>query len=175
MLNRQYLGILATLFLVSSSLFGALWKSSEYKCQVILPDGEPRVEKWITMGSVEPGTLVGSRNLEGTIYLFCGCVDLAKEPKVRHLDEKSIETLQTRFFGQGQGFRHSLQRIALNGLNGYRLTGDQVYSGGHYGLVVDMYEANGRIYQIAAMKQNDQQPWKDTNIRDFLASFRVLK
>jgi hypothetical protein len=60
-------------------------------------------------------------------------------------------------------------------MNGFRLTGDEVYSGGHYGLVVDMYEANGRIYQVAGMKQNDQQPWKDTNIKEFLASFRVLR
>jgi len=175
MLIRKHLGILGTLFLMSSSLLGALWKSSDYKCQVYLPDGEPRIEKWITLGSVEPGTLVGSRNVEGTIYLFCGYVDLAKDPKMRHLDEKSIETLQKRFFGPGQGFWHGLQRITLNGMNGFRLTGDEIYIGGHYGLVVDMYEANGRIYQLAGMKQNDQQPWKDTNIKDFLASFRVLK
>jgi hypothetical protein len=38
-----------------------------------------------------------------------------------------------------------------------------------------MYEANGRIYQVAGMKQNDQQPWKDTNIKEFLASFKVLR
>jgi hypothetical protein len=175
MLNQPYLGILGALFFLSSSLFGAVWKSSDYKCQVYLPDGQPQVDHWITLGSVEPGTLVGSRKEDGSIYLFCGCVDLAKEPKVRHLDAKSIETLQKRFFGPGQGFWHGLQRITLNGMNGFRLTGDQVYSGAHYGLVVDMYEANGRIYQLAGMKQNDQQPWKDYDIKVFLASFKVLR
>jgi hypothetical protein len=172
---RLFSGLLATLFLLGNSSFGALWKNSEYQCQVNLPDGEPRISKWITLGSVEEGTLVGSRKEDGSIYLFCGYVDLAKEPKVRHLNAKSIETLQTRFFGPGQGFRHSLQRITLNGMPGFRLTGDQVYLGAHYGLVVDMYEANGRIYQVAGMKENDQQPWKNTDIKEFLASFRLLR
>jgi hypothetical protein len=60
-----------------------------------------------------------------------------------------------------------LERISLHGLPGYRLTGDEVYNGGHYGLVVDMYEANSRIYEIAGMKEGDNHPLKDPDIRAY--------
>ena len=57
---------------------------------------------------------------------------------------------------------------------GYRLTGDSVYHGSHYGLVVDMFEANNRIYQIAGMKQDDAHPLKDPDIKSSMASFKLL-
>jgi hypothetical protein len=56
---------------------------------------------------------------------------------------------------------------------GYRLTGDAVYLGAHYGLVVDMFEANNRIYQIAGMKQGDT-PLKDPDIKGSMTSFQLL-
>jgi hypothetical protein len=37
-----------------------------------------------------------------------------------------------------------------------------------------MIEANGLIYQVAAMKQNDTQPLKDDDIKMAVSSFRLL-
>ena len=56
---------------------------------------------------------------------------------------------------QGKVFARASSGFRLHGMPGYRLTGDSVYHGSHYGLVVDMFEANNRIYQIAGMKQDD--------------------
>jgi hypothetical protein len=58
---------------------------------------------------------------------------------------------------------------------GYRLTGDSVFHGARFGLVVDMYEANGLIYQIAGMKEYDLQPLKDPDINGYMNSFRLLR
>ena len=59
-------------------------------------------------------------------------------------------------------------------MSGYRLTGDSVYRGARYGLVVDMFEANNRIYQIAGMKEGDLHPLKDPDIKGAMASFTLL-
>jgi hypothetical protein len=125
------------------------------------------------LGSTEDGTLVGARRIDRSAFVFLGYVDLSKR-KGFHLNEKSIEELEKRFFGSGQGFRRGLQRISLHGMPGYRLTGDSIYHGSHYGLVVDMFEANSRIYQIAGMKQDDLYPLKDPEIKGSMASFKLL-
>jgi hypothetical protein len=41
--------------------------------------------------------------------------------------------------------------------------------------VVDMIEANGLIYQIAGLKQNDPQPLKDKDIKTAMSSFHLLE
>ena len=43
-----------------------------------------------------------------------------------------------------------------------------------YGLVVDMFEANYRIYQVAGMKEGDPRPLKDPDIRESMTSFKLL-
>jgi hypothetical protein len=154
----------------------ALWKSEDFGCEINLPDSEsPNAQtNWTTLGSTDEGTLVGARKIDKSAYVFLGYVDLSKRRNF-HLNEKSIEELEKRFFGAGQGFRRGLERVSLHGLPGYRLTGDEVYNGGHYGLVVEMYEANGRIYEIAGMKEDDSHPLKDPDIKSCMTSFRLLR
>ncbi len=82
---------------------------------------------------------------------------------------------KSAFLVKGKGFCRGLERISLHGLPGYRLTGDEVYNGGHYGLVVDMYEANSRIYEIAGMKEGDNRPLKDPDIKGCMTSFKLLR
>jgi hypothetical protein len=167
---------LLALALCAATASAALWESDDFGCQINLPDGQSATSpsNWTTLGSVEAGTLVGARRIDKSAYVFLGYEDLSKRRNF-HLNEKSIEELQNRFFGQGQGFRRGLERISLHGLPGYRLTGDEVYNGGrHYGLVVDMYEANNRIYEIAGMKEGDNHPLKDPDIKGCMASFRLL-
>ena len=165
----------AALVLSVTSVFAAYWQSEDFACSISLPDSgsAPSQSNWSTVGSTEDGTLVGAQRIDMTAFVFLGYVDIAKRPRF-HLNEKTIEELQQRFFSTGQGFRHDLKRISLHGLPGYRLTGDSVYHGGHYGLVVDMYEANGRIYEVAGMKQNDLQPLKDPDIKAAMSSFKLL-
>jgi hypothetical protein len=169
-----YSAFVALVLSVASASAG-FWKSEDFGCSISLPDSTSNISQsnWSTIGSTDDGTLVGAERDDLSAFVFLGYVDLSKRPKF-HLNEKTIEELEKRFFSSGQGFRRGLQRISLHGLPGYRLTGDSVYHGGHYGLVVDMYEANSRIYEVAGMKQNDSQPLKDPDIKGAMSSFRLL-
>jgi hypothetical protein len=164
-----------TLIVFAASASAAYWESQDFGCSIDLPDGQSSNSptNWTTVGSTEDGTLVGAERVDRSAFVFLGYVDLSKR-KNFHLNEKSIEELEARFFGSGQGFRRGLERVSLHGLPGYRLTGDSVYHGSHYGLVVDMIEANNRIYEIAGMKENDAHPLKDPEIRSAMTSFKLL-
>jgi hypothetical protein len=126
------------------------------------------------VGSTEEGTLVGATRVDGSAFVFLGYVNISKRPKF-HLNEKTVEELEKRFFGPGLGFRRSIERVSLRGMWGYRLTGDSIYHGSRFGLVVDMYEAGGLIYQIAGMKEYDLQPLKDYDIKGYMGSFKLLR
>ncbi|MBV8375965.1 MAG: hypothetical protein JO279_03090 [Verrucomicrobia bacterium] len=169
--NVTFLALL--LFAVSAS--AAYWESEDFDCSIQLPDSNSSNSEtnWSTIGSTEEGTLVGAARINRSAFIFLGYVDLSKR-KNFHLNEKSIEELEKRYFGEGQGFRRGLERISLHGMQGYRLTGDSVYHGAHYGLVVEMFEANNRIYQIAGMKEDDLHPLKDPDIRGSMSSFKLL-
>src|SRR5208337_4799610 len=164
------------LVLSVASASAGFWKSEDFGCSISLPDSNSATSQsnWSTVGSTEEGTLVGAQRNDLSAFVFLGYEDLSKRPKF-HLNEKTIEELEKRFFSPGQGFRRGLQRISLHGLPGYRLTGDSVYHGGHYGLVVDMYEANSRIYEIAGMKEGDNHPLKDPDIKGCMTSFKLLR
>ena len=166
---------LLALSLCAATASAALWKSEDFDCQINLPDGQSSnsPSNWTTLGSTDEGTLVGARRIDKSAYVFLGYVDVSKRRNF-HLNDKSIEELQKRFFGEGQGFWRGLERISLHGLPGYRLTGDEVYNGEHYGLVVEMYEANSRIYEIAGMKEGDNHPLKDPDIKGCMTSFKLL-
>ena len=167
--------VFLALVLPIASASAAYWQSEDFGCSINLPDGKSdnSSTNWSTIGSTEEGTLVGAGRVDSSAFVFLGYVDISKR-KNFHLNNKTIGELEQRYFGPGQGFRRSIQRISLNGLPGYRLTGDAVYHGGHYGLVVDMYEANARIYQVAGMKENDSHPLKDADIKSAMSSFRLL-
>jgi hypothetical protein len=173
-MNPLHAAFLAVV-LFAGSASAAYWQSEDFDCSINLPDGNSNINlnNWTTLGSTDEGTLVGAQRYNRSAFVFLGYVDVSKRKNFR-LNEKSIEELQTRFFGPGQGFRRGLERISLHGMPGYRLTGDSVYQGGHYGIVVDMFEANGRIYQVAGMKQDDQHPLKDPDIRSAMNSFKLL-
>jgi hypothetical protein len=166
---------LLALALCAATASAALWKSEDFGCQINLPDSNSSnsPSNWTTMGSTEEGTLVGARRIDKSAVIFLGYVDLSKRRNF-HLNDRSIDELQKRFFGTGQGFFRGLERVSLHGLPGYRLTGDGVYSGRHYGLVVEMYEANNRIYQIAGMKEDDNHPLRDPDIKGAMRSFTLL-
>src|SRR6476660_1441921 len=153
---------LLTLALGAATASAALWKSDDFDCQINLPDSDSANSPthWTTVGSTEDGTLVGAGKIDNSAFVFLGYVDLSKRRDF-HLNAKAIDELQKRFFGTGQGFIRGVERITLRGLPGYRLTGDGVYKGRHYGLAVEMYEANGRIYEIAGMKEGDSHPLRD--------------
>src|SRR6202047_1723594 len=173
-MNSLHAAVLA-LVVFAASASAAYWQSEDFDCSINLPDSGSAISptNWTTIGSTEEGTLVGARRLDQSAFVFLGYVDLSKR-KNFHLNEKSVEELEKRFFGSGQGFRRGLERISLHGMPGYRLTGDSVYHGGHYGLVVALFEANSRIYEIAGMKENDAHPLKDPDIKGSMTSFKLL-
>src|SRR3984893_1342805 len=163
------------LVVFAATASAAYWQSEDFDCSIDLPDSGSAISQtnWTTLGSTEDGTLVGARRLDQSAFVFLGYVDLSKR-KNFHLNEKSVEELEKRFFGSGQGFRRDLKPISLRGMPGYRLTGDSVYHGAHYGLVVDMFEANRRIYEIAGMKEDDAHPLRDPEIKGSMSSFKLL-
>jgi hypothetical protein len=173
-MNSLHAAFLAlVVFAVSAS--AAYWKSEDFDCSINLPDSNSALSQvtWATLGSTEEGTLVGAKRDDDSAFIFLGYVDLSKR-KNFHLNEKSVEELEKRFFGSGLGFRRGLERISLHGMPGYRLTGDSVYHTGHYGIVVDMFEANDRIYEVVGMKRGDAHPLKDSDIKGSMTSFRLL-
>ena len=107
---------LLALALFAATASAALWKSDDFNCQINLPDSPSANEptNWTTLGSTDDGTLVGARRIDKSAYVFLGYVDVSKR-KNFHLNEKSIEELQKRFFGEGQGFWRGLERISFAG------------------------------------------------------------
>jgi hypothetical protein len=169
-------GPLLMLFISAGIASALTWKSTDYNCAVNLPDSEPITggKGWSPIGSTDEGTLIGAMRTDGSAFVFLGYVNIAKRPKF-HLNDKTIGELEKRFFGPGLGFRHSIERVSLRGMSGYRLTGDAIHHGSRFGLVVDMYEANGLIYQVAGMKEYDPHPLSDFDIKGYMESFRLLR
>jgi hypothetical protein len=167
--------VLFALFSLSTFSSAAYWGSGDYHCEINLPDGIPQTDYfWMTAGSVEDGTLVGSKRRDGLGYIFLGYVDLKGRPNY-HLNEKTIPELEKRFIPQSEGFHHSVQRIVTNGIPGYRVFGSRVYFTQHFTLVMDMYEANNLIYQVVGMKAGTDDPMKDADVRSSLNSFRLKR
>jgi hypothetical protein len=150
-----------------------LWKSSEYNCAVNLPDGSPQINPWLPMSPADPTGLTGARRKDSGAFVYLGMIT-EEDPKFK-LNEKSIDELQKRFFGAGLGFRHSLEPINHNGLTGYRLFGTHRYNSTNYSIVVDMFESDGKVYELAGLSKQESNPLQDPEIRGFMDSFRILK
>src|SRR5271165_1236831 len=96
--------------LFAASASAAYWESQDFDCSIELPDSSSNFSptNWTTLGSTDDGTLVGARRVDRSAFVFLGYVDLSKR-KNFHLNEKSIEELEPRFFGSGLGFRRGLE------------------------------------------------------------------
>ena len=152
----------------------AFWKSSEYYCQVNLPDGT-YVQPWYTMTPAnESGVLTGARRRDDETIVYLGVVDEKSNPHFI-LNEKSIEELDKSFFGRGLGFLDSTQKITLRGLSGYRLIGRHRFNGRNYAMVVDMFFDHGLVYQVAGLSSYYNNALQDDDVRGFMASFRILQ
>src|SRR5246500_1443312 len=127
---------------LASSGRAAIWRSSEYYCQVNLPDSS-RVQQWYTMVPAnESGVLTGARRNDYAAIVYLGVVDVKDKPHFV-LDEKSVEELDKSFFGRGLGFLDKTQKITLHGIEGYRLLGRHRFNGRSYAIVVDMFFDHG--------------------------------
>src|ERR1700741_211908 len=158
---------------LASSGHAAIWRSSEYYCQVNLPDGS-YVQQWYTMVPAdESGVLTGARRQDFEAIVYLGIVDMKDKPHFA-LDEKSIDELDKSFFGRGLGFLDKTQPIAEHGLNGYRLFGRHRFNGRNYAMVVDMFFYHGLVYQVAGLSQSYDNALQDNDIRAFMNSFYVL-
>ena len=156
-----------------SSGSAAIWKSSEYYCQVTLPDGT-YVQQWYAMlPANEGGVLAGARRQDFATIVYIGVVDVKDKPKFE-LNEKSIEELDKSFFGRGLGFLNTTTQITEHGLTGYRLFGRHRFNGRNYAMVVDMFFYHGLVYQVAGLSQAYDNALQDADIRAFMNSFYVL-
>ncbi len=154
-----------------------LWNSSAYHCAVSLPDGTPQVGPWVTMmpadATAEATGITGARRVDKSAIVFLGIVHLNDKPHFQ-LNEKTIGELTGPFFGKALGFQHDVKPITNHGLAGYRITGTHRYFNNNYNIVVDMFQANGLVYQLAALSETDD-PLKDGDLRSFLQSFRLTR
>jgi hypothetical protein len=159
---------------LASEVKAALWKSSDYYCQINLPDGT-YVQPWYTMTPAnESGVLTGARRRDDEAIVYLGVVDEKSNPHFV-LDEKSIEELDKSFFGRGLGFLDATQKISLRGLNGYRLIGRHRFNGRNYAMVVDMFFDHGLVYQVAGLSSYYNNALRDEDVRFFMQSFRILQ
>src|SRR6266853_332917 len=106
-------------------------------------------------------------------YVYLGMVT-EDDPHFK-LDEKSIDELQRRFFGPGLGFRHTIEAINHHGVAGFRLTGTHRFNATNYSIVIDMFESNGKVYEVAGLSKDEINPMKDPDIRSFMDSFQIGK
>lgn len=158
---------------LASSGNAAIWKSTEYYCQVNLPDGS-YVQQWYALlPANEGGVLAGARRQDFAAIVYLGVVDVKDKPHFE-LNEKSIEELDKSFFGRGLGFLNTTQQITEHGLNGYRLLGRHRFNGRNYAMVVDMFLYHGLVYQVAGLSQLFDNALQDNDVRAFMNSFYVL-
>jgi hypothetical protein len=151
----------------------AVWQSSDYYCQVTLPDGS-YVQQWFTMSPAnENGALTGARRQDFGAIVYLGVVDVKDKPHFK-LDDKSLKELEQGYFGPGLGFLHETKPISLGGIKGYRLTGRHRFNGRNYGIVVDMYFDHGLVYQVAGLSELYDNPLQDSDVRAYMQSFRIL-
>ena len=158
---------------LASSGSAAIWRSSEYYCQVNLPDGS-YVQQWYAMTPAnESGVLAGARRQDFSALVYLGVVDVKDKPHFV-LNEKSIEELDKSFFGRGLGFLNTTQQITEHGLNGYRLFGRHRFNGRNYAMVVDMFLYHGLVYEVAGLSEAYDNALQDQDVRGFMNSFYVL-
>jgi hypothetical protein len=149
-----------------------LWKSSDFNCSVNLPDGTPQINPWLVMSPADPTGLAGAHRKDFSAYVYLGMV--TEDDPHFAFNEKSIDELQKRFFGAGLGFRHSIEPISRHGVAGFRLTGTHRFNATNYSIVVDMFESNGKVYEVAGLSKDETNPLKDPDIRSFMDSFRFI-
>ena len=158
---------------LASSGSAAIWKSSEYYCQVNLPDGS-YIQQWYAMlPANEGGVLAGARRQDFAAIVYLGVVDVKDKPKFV-LNEKSVEELDKSFFGPGLGFLNTTQQVNQHGLGGYRLFGRHRFNGRNYAMVVDMFFYHGLVYQVAGLSQAFDNALQDNDVRAFMNSFYIL-
>jgi len=168
--------LIAVISLMLASLPEAnalLWKSSDFNCSVDLPEGRPQIDPWLVMSPADPIGLTGARRKDFSAYVYLGLV--TEDDPHFTLNEKSIDELQKRFFGTGLGFRHTIESISRHGMTGFRLTGTHRYNSNNYSIVIDMFESNGKVYEVAGLSKDQTNPLKDPDIKSFIDSFRIGK
>ena len=172
-MNPLNAAFLALVFFAASAS-AAYWQSEDFDCSIDLPDGQstnsqtnwttlvrPKKELWWA-----PDATIGPLS-SFSVTSICPNEKTFISTKNRSKNWKLASSVR------GKVFAEALERISLHGMPGYRLTGDSVYHGAHYGLVVDMFEANSRIYEIAGMKEDDAQPLKDPDIKERHVEFQI--
>jgi hypothetical protein len=170
--HSRFVAVIGLLLASLPEAHAILWKSSEYNCTVLLPDAPAQINPWLPMTPADPTGLTGAHRKDFSAYVYLGMVT-EDDPHFR-LDEKSIDELQKRFFGPGLGFRHTIESINHHGMTGFRLTGTHRFNSTNYSIVLDMYESNGKVYEVAGLSKEELNPLKDPDIRDFMDSFRFL-
>jgi len=103
---NPFTGALLALFLYVGTVSALTWKSSDYNCQVDLPDGEPITGggRWSPVGSTEEGTLVGATRVDGSAFVFLGYVNISKRPKFHLNEKKQLTNLRRDFLGRASDF-----------------------------------------------------------------------
>ena len=165
--------ILVALSALAPRAGAAFWKSSEYYCQVYLPDGSYVLPWYPLVPANEGGVLAGARRQDFQAMVYLGVVDEKNQPHFS-LDEKSLEQLEKPFFGPGLGFVHTTQKVTLRGIDGYRLTGRHRFNGRSYAMVVDMYYAHEMVYEVAGLTTAYDNALQDNDVLAFMRSFYIL-
>jgi hypothetical protein len=168
--------ILVGLLAATNPCQAILFKSSEYNCQVNLPDAPGQMNPWLPMiPSNDTDTtqigITGARRTDWSAMVYLGAVKVEKKFT---LTEKSIHPLLGTYFGVGLGFQNEITPIVQRNLRGLRVTGTHRYHGNNYHLVGDFYSCNGLVYEVIGLSTQEENPLKNPDIRAYLQSFKRI-
>jgi hypothetical protein len=165
--------LLAGAYGLVSPIKAAVFTSSEYYCQVTLPDGSYVLPWYTLLPANESGVLTGARRQDYGAIVYVGVVDMKDKPHFV-LDEKSLDELDKSFFGRGLGFLNKTQKINLGAIDGYRLIGRHRFNGRNYAMTVDFFYYHNLVYEVAGLSTDYDDALRDDDVRGFMRSFRIL-
>ena len=166
--------VLAGLSGLALEVKAAVWTSTEYYCQVTLPDGSYVLPWYTLVPANEGGVLTGARRQDFGSIVYLGVVDEKSNPHFV-LNDKSIEELDRSFFGKGLGFLNSTKKISLGGIEGYRLIGRHRFNGRNYAMVVDLFFDHELVYEVAGLSNSHDDALQDEDVLGFMRSFRITQ
>lgn len=139
----------------------------QFNCAMTLPAGP----LWNKPPPVGPGVRAAAQTNDRTASIMLTIVPLPN-PSTK-IDAKFIEQFEMGYFPVGKSKKISGVQLVLQGVPAYKATGEIYINGKTIQTAMYLWLADGRAYQIAALKLNTP-PLEDAEIQTAMNSFHFL-
>ena len=139
----------------------------ELNCAVTLPDGP----QWTRPSSVTPVVKAAAQTSDRTASVVLTVVDLSDSSA--KLNSEFITQFEQGYFPADRSKKTSSTQLTLQGVPGYKATGEFYVNGKTMQRAIYLWIADGKIYNLVAMKL-DAPPFEDTTLRAAMDSFHFL-